>query len=53
MPEKGFERPPAKRIEGFLRILQKNKINATIRKEMGKDINAACGQLRAKFNDNK
>ena len=47
------ERPPAKRIEGFLRILQKNKINATIRKEMGKDINAACGQLRAKFNDNK
>ena len=30
--------------------MQKNKINATIRKEMGKDINAACGQLRAKFN---
>lgn len=53
VPEKGFERPTAKRIEGFLRILQKNKINATIRKEMGKDINAACGQLRAKFNDNK
>ena len=53
VPEKGFERPMAKRIEGFLRILQKNKINATIRKEMGKDINAACGQLRAKFNDNK
>ncbi len=50
VPEKGFERPSAKRIEGFLRTLQKNKINATIRKEMGKDINAACGQLRAKFN---
>ncbi len=53
VPEKGFERPTAKRIEGFLKILQKNKVNATIRKEMGKDINAACGQLRAKFNDNK
>ena len=50
VPEKGFERPSAKRIEGFLSTLQKNKINATIRKEMGKDINAACGQLRAKFN---
>lgn len=53
VPEKGFERPLPKRIEGFLKILQKNKINATIRKEMGKDINAACGQLRAKFNKNK
>lgn len=47
--EKGFARPGAKTIERFLRILQKNKINATVRKEMGKDIDAACGQLRAKF----
>lgn len=53
VPEKGFERPSAKRIEGFLKVLQKNKVNATIRKEMGKDINAACGQLRAKFNSKK
>mgnify|MGYP000496026612 CR=1 FL=1 len=53
VPEKGFERPSAKRIEGFLKILQKNKVNATVRKEMGKDINAACGQLRAKFNAKK
>ena len=47
--EKGFARPGVKTIERFLRILQKNKINATVRKEMGKDIDAACGQLRAKF----
>lgn len=53
VPEKGFERPSAKRIEGFLKTLQKNKVNATVRKEMGKDINAACGQLRAKFNAKK
>lgn len=47
--EKGFERPSGKSIEKFLNILHKNKINATVRKEMGKDIDAACGQLRAKF----
>lgn len=47
--EKGFARPSAKTIEKFLQILHKNKITATVRKEMGKDIDAACGQLRAKF----
>lgn len=47
--EKGFARPSAKSIERFLQILHKNKITATVRKEMGKDIDAACGQLRAKF----
>lgn len=49
VPEKGFLRPSNKRTERFLKILEKNKVNATVRKEMGKDINAACGQLRAKF----
>ena len=47
VPEKGFFRPGAKRIERFLSILQRRRIPATVRKEMGKDINAACGQLRA------
>lgn len=49
VPEKGFARPSKKTVEAFLQVLQKNKINATIRREMGKDIDAACGQLRAKF----
>lgn len=49
VPEKGIERPAARVIEKFIGVLQKNRINATIRKEMGKDIDAACGQLRAKF----
>lgn len=30
----------------FKEVLEKYKINATIRKEMGADIQAACGQLR-------
>ena len=49
VPEQGFDRPSKQTVERFLKILQKNRINATVRKEMGKDIDAACGQLRAKF----
>ncbi|HHZ02852.1 MAG TPA: 23S rRNA (adenine(2503)-C(2))-methyltransferase RlmN [Tissierellia bacterium] len=33
-------------IEKFKRILTENGINATVRRELGSDINAACGQLR-------
>ncbi|MCL1988172.1 MAG: 23S rRNA (adenine(2503)-C(2))-methyltransferase RlmN [Firmicutes bacterium] len=34
--------------EKFMKILQENDINATIRRTMGEDLDAACGQLRAK-----
>jgi 23S rRNA (adenine2503-C2)-methyltransferase len=33
--------------------LERNKINATIRREQGSDIAAACGQLRAKHIEKK
>ena len=49
VPERGFYRPDRKRVEQFLSVLQRHHIHATVRKEMGKDINAACGQLRAAF----
>ena len=47
VPEKGFNRPQQQVIDGFFQTLKARKINVTMRKEMGKDINAACGQLRA------
>ncbi|MGE4589393.1 MAG: 23S rRNA (adenine(2503)-C(2))-methyltransferase RlmN [Acidaminococcaceae bacterium] len=47
--EKGFKRPSTNTVERFLQVLKKNHINATVRREMGKDIDAACGQLRSKF----
>lgn len=47
VPEKGFARPSGQAVDAFFQILKKEKINVTVRKEMGKDINAACGQLRA------
>lgn len=48
VPERNYERTPREDIFEFQRILEKNKINATIRREQGHDIAAACGQLRAK-----
>ena len=47
VPEKGFRRPDDRAVDRFFQILKKRHINVTVRREMGKDINAACGQLRA------
>ncbi|MBP1991433.1 23S rRNA (adenine(2503)-C(2))-methyltransferase RlmN [Paenibacillus eucommiae] len=51
--ERDFKRTPRDDIFMFQRILERNKINATIRREQGSDIAAACGQLRAKHMKNK
>lgn len=48
VPERNYVRTPRKDIFEFQRILQKHNINTTIRREQGHDIEAACGQLRAK-----
>lgn len=42
-----FKRSNDFKINNFYDILKSNNINATIRKEMGKELSAACGQLRA------
>lgn len=47
VPERNYVRTPRTEIFNFLRTLQKRGINATIRREHGSDIAAACGQLRA------
>ncbi|WNQ14224.1 23S rRNA (adenine(2503)-C(2))-methyltransferase RlmN [Paenibacillus aurantius] len=46
--ERDYVRTERDDIFTFQRILERNKINATIRREHGSDIAAACGQLRAK-----
>lgn len=53
VPERNYVRTPREDIFEFQRILEKNKINATIRREQGHDIAAACGQLRAKHMETK
>ena len=42
--ERGLKR--SRDVARFQHILSKNNINATVRREMGADISAACGQLR-------
>ncbi|URN93280.1 MAG: 23S rRNA (adenine(2503)-C(2))-methyltransferase RlmN [Candidatus Pristimantibacillus lignocellulolyticus] len=48
VPERDYVRTPRNDIFEFARVLEKNNINVTIRREQGHDIAAACGQLRAK-----
>lgn len=48
VPERNYIRTPRDDIFTFKRILEEKKINTTIRREQGHDIEAACGQLRAK-----
>jgi 23S rRNA (adenine2503-C2)-methyltransferase len=43
-----WERPSEETQEAFLAALEKQKITATLRREKGHDIDAACGQLRLK-----
>ncbi|MCI8588754.1 MAG: 23S rRNA (adenine(2503)-C(2))-methyltransferase RlmN [Bacilli bacterium] len=47
-----FKRSKKETILEFYDILKKNKINATIRREFGSKISAACGQLRSKKEEN-
>jgi 23S rRNA (adenine2503-C2)-methyltransferase len=43
-----WERPSEEVCEDFLDALEKQKVIATLRREKGGDIDAACGQLRLK-----
>ena len=47
--ERNYEKPDKKSAENFKNKLEKNGINVTIRREMGSDIDGACGQLRRSY----
>ena len=44
--ESGFQRSGAKAVKAFAAVLERNGIRATVRRTLGADINASCGQLR-------
>jgi 23S rRNA (adenine2503-C2)-methyltransferase len=48
VPERDYVRTPKDKIFAFEKALKNRGINVTIRREQGHDIDAACGQLRAK-----
>ena len=51
--ESPFKPSSPERIERFVEILGKSGINATVRRKLGSDIDASCGQLRLKENKNR
>lgn len=50
--ERDYKRGSKQEILAFKNKLEKNEINVTIRREMGRDIDGACGQLRRRVMKN-
>ena len=49
--ETGMKAPDRRAVMAFQKKLEKCAINVTIRREMGRDIDGACGQLRKKYTE--
>ena len=47
--ERRFQPSSESRMKAFVKILQDSGVNVTIRRKLGGDVNASCGQLRRKF----
>lgn len=50
--ERDFQRPSRKSAEEFKNKIEKSGVNVTIRRELGSDIDGACGQLRRRHIEN-
>lgn len=48
VPERNLSGSTPQRVQAFLQVLERRGISATQRREMGADIEGACGQLRRK-----
>lgn len=49
--ERGYKQPSVDTVNKFQEILRRRRIEVTVRKEMGGDIDAACGQLRRRMTE--
>lgn len=47
--ERDFVESDRESVYAFKNKLEKYQINVTIRREMGRDIDGACGQLRRRY----
>lgn len=50
--ERSFSSSPKEAVRKFAETLERRKINATVRRKLGPDINASCGQLRRSYEQN-
>ena len=44
--ETGFKKGSVESVNNFAKVLERRGITATVRRRLGSDVNAACGQLR-------
>ncbi|MDO4169800.1 MAG: 23S rRNA (adenine(2503)-C(2))-methyltransferase RlmN [Lachnospiraceae bacterium] len=51
--ERDYQQSTKESIYEFQHLLEKQHIRATVRREMGRDIQAACGQLRKRYIEKK
>ena len=51
VPDLPFQRPSAESLEQFVGRLRELGVSVTVRKTKGRPIDAACGQLRRRFNE--
>ena len=49
--ERGLNSPEAAAVKRFAEILEKHHIPVTLRRELGRDIDGACGQLRRRIQE--
>ena len=52
VPGTPYKKSEPETVAAFTKTLEKAGIEATVRRELGKDISAACGQLRRSENEN-
>lgn len=51
--EREFRPSTPGHIKGFIKVLEENGVNVTVRRKLGGDVDASCGQLRRKIEKGK
>lgn len=51
--ESRFEPSTPGHMKAFIKVLEDSGVNVTVRRKLGTDVDAACGQLRRKFQEGK
>ena len=49
--ERGYQQSEQNNVAAFMHMLKQQHIQVTVRREMGRDISAACGQLRKRYKE--
>ena len=47
--ERAFRPSTPEHLKAFIRILEQAGVNVTVRRKLGSDVDASCGQLRRKY----